>query len=95
MRICEVQAVYAALAAVGIATPLAAGLPVLESRDASDPLAWCPGYKASNIRTSAVGMTADLTLAGDACNVFGTDLENLTLSVEYQTCGHPCTRMPH
>jgi hypothetical protein len=57
----------------------------------------CPGYRASNVQQSANGLTADLNLAGPACNIFGTDLRNLTLTVEYQTgkrsliCQlHPC-----
>ncbi|KAL6803531.1 glycoside hydrolase family 31 protein [Trichoderma sp. SZMC 28012] len=45
----------------------------------------CPGYKASNVRVSPTGVTADLTLAGAACNVYGTDLKNLILQVTYQT----------
>jgi alpha-glucosidase len=45
----------------------------------------CPGYKASNVIRTAHGMTADLTLAGKACNVYGTDVENLRLTVEYQS----------
>lgn len=45
----------------------------------------CPGYKASNVRVTATGVTADLTLAGAACNVYGTDLPHLTLQVTYQT----------
>jgi alpha-glucosidase len=45
----------------------------------------CPGYKASNVKTSGTGLTASLTLAGTACNVYGADLEELTLIVEYQT----------
>jgi len=49
------------------------------------PIEDCPGYEASNVKLSASGLTADLKLAGDACNTFGTDLEDLVLSVEYQT----------
>ena len=45
----------------------------------------CPGYTASNVQQTAAGLTADLTLAGPACNVYGTDLANLTLTVEYQS----------
>lgn len=45
----------------------------------------CPGYSASNIQQTANGLTADLTLAGEACNAYGTDLPNLTLTVEYQS----------
>lgn len=58
----------------------------LETRqsNASD-ISVCPGYKASNVLTSYSGLTADLTLAGTACNVYGTDLTDLTLTVEYQT----------
>ena len=54
-------------------------------------LAWtatakvCPGYKASNVHTTDTGMTASLTLAGTPCDVYGTDLKDLALTVEYQT----------
>lgn len=44
----------------------------------------CPGYRARNIKESDSGVTADLQLAGRPCNVYGTDLPNLTLTVEYQ-----------
>ncbi|KAK4190695.1 glycosyl hydrolases family 31-domain-containing protein [Podospora australis] len=49
------------------------------------PLSQCPGYKASNVRTSGSGLTADLRLAGPACNTYGTDLEKLRLEVTYET----------
>lgn len=45
----------------------------------------CPGYKASNLENTASGFTADLTLAGPACNVYGNDIADLALTVEYQT----------
>ncbi|KAI9688796.1 MAG: hypothetical protein M1822_001153 [Bathelium mastoideum] len=45
----------------------------------------CPGYSASNVVKSGSSLTADLALAGPACNTYGTDLANLTLKVEYQT----------
>lgn len=45
----------------------------------------CPGYEATNVLESASGVTADLTLAGNACNVYGTDLKDLKLLVEYQS----------
>lgn len=56
-------------------------------RDApsDDLLAACPGYQASNVKTTATGLTADLTLAGPACNVYGDDLDGLTLEVTYET----------
>ncbi|KAF9265982.1 alpha-glucosidase [Marasmius fiardii PR-910] len=46
----------------------------------------CPGYNAVNVTTSNDGrtITADLVLAGTACNVFGEDLQRLRLQVEYQ-----------
>ncbi|KAI5861217.1 glycoside hydrolase family 31 protein [Durotheca rogersii] len=50
-----------------------------------DPLAACPGYAASNIVQTATGLTADLTLAGGACNVYGEDLDDLVLEVSYDT----------
>lgn len=45
----------------------------------------CPGYAATNIVTTATGLTADLNLAGPACNAYGYDLGALKLLVEYQT----------
>ena len=48
----------------------------------------CPGYKASNVQKSTGKLTADLTLAGDACSAYGYDLKDLRLLVEYQS-GEP------
>lgn len=45
----------------------------------------CPGYKASNVQKSIGQLTADLTLVGDACNMYGYDLKDLKLLVEYQS----------
>ena len=45
----------------------------------------CPGYKASNVQQGSGKLTADLTLASDACDVYGTDLKDLRLLVEYQS----------
>jgi hypothetical protein len=45
----------------------------------------CPGYTASNVITTDTAITAELSLAGPACNSYGIDLQNLTLLVEYQT----------
>jgi hypothetical protein len=55
----------------------------LERRQ-SAPLDACPGYAASNVRNNGASITADLTLAGTPCNVYGQDLINLRLLVEYQ-----------
>jgi len=64
------------------------GLPVLPN--INDPQAVsaqdvCPGYTASNVFRTPYGLTADLSLAGSACNVYGTDVEALSLTVEYQS----------
>lgn len=45
----------------------------------------CPGYKASGVVETAAGFTADLTLAGEPCNLYGIDIVDLALTVEYQT----------
>jgi alpha-glucosidase len=55
----------------------------LQARDA-DPNA-CPGYAASNVVKTDSGLTADLTLAGTACNVYSDDIKDLKLVVEYQS----------
>jgi alpha-glucosidase len=53
-----------------------------------DPLAVdaqsvCPGYKASNVHQTSQGFTASLQLAGGPCNVYGTDVDSLSLTVDY------------
>jgi len=45
----------------------------------------CPGYRATNVKTDSGKLTADLTLAGSACNIYGEDLKRLSLSVVYET----------
>lgn len=45
----------------------------------------CQGYAASNVKRIGNSITADLKLAGKACNTFGTDVGPLRLLVEYQT----------
>ncbi|KAH9816984.1 glycoside hydrolase family 31 protein [Teratosphaeria destructans] len=80
----HILSAYVLLAGVVSANPVPALLE-RQSANGSDSLAGCPGYKASNVQTSNSGLTADLTLAGTACNVYGTDIEDLTLIVEYQS----------
>ncbi|OQE27003.1 hypothetical protein PENFLA_c006G03149 [Penicillium flavigenum] len=48
-------------------------------------LSECPGYKATKQWETRSGFYAELSLAGPACNAFGTDLPDLKLEVEYQT----------
>jgi hypothetical protein len=45
----------------------------------------CPGYSATNIKNTGVGLTADLVISGQGCNVFGPDVQKLSLNVIYET----------
>jgi alpha-glucosidase len=45
----------------------------------------CSGYKASNVVETTNSLTADLTLLGAGSNVYGNDIGDLVLSVEYQS----------
>ena len=45
----------------------------------------CPGYTASNVLRSSSSLTADLSLAGTACNIYGQDLQSLKFLAEWQT----------
>jgi alpha-glucosidase len=58
---------------------------LLHSSQAATPLQSCPGYKASSVKYDENSLTADLSLAGEPCNTYGTDLENLKLRVDYET----------
>jgi hypothetical protein len=58
---------------------------IAESVDPSAALDACPGYTATNVITHGARLTADLILAGKACDVFGTDIEKLGLEVVYET----------
>lgn len=60
-------------------------LPNIKDPAAIDPQLVCPGYSGSNVVRTDAGLTARLTLAGKACNLYGTDVESLNLTVEYQS----------
>lgn len=60
------------------------GESLIPSYNQSDPQDKCPGYKADNIKNSVSGVTATLSLAGDNCNTYGYDIDQLNLKVEYQ-----------
>lgn len=60
-------------------------LPNIIDPEAVDAQSVCPGYKGSDVVTKPTGLTATLSLAGKACNVYGTDIETLNLTVEYQS----------
>lgn len=62
-------------------------IPNIQDPQAVDAQTVCPGYTASNVQTSDTGLTADLDLAGANCSVYGNDVQNLTLTVEYQDTG--------
>jgi hypothetical protein len=49
----------------------------------------CPGYSASSVEITAIGLTARLHLSGDSCNIYGPDLQALLLTVAYETGGFP------
>jgi hypothetical protein len=59
-------------------------IPNILDPQAVNPQDVCPGYKASNIQENDNGFTADLRLAGSACNVYGNDIKDLTLLVRLQ-----------
>ncbi len=59
-------------------------IPWIQDPKAVDPQAVCPGYTASNVQTTNSSFTANLNLAGPPCNLYGNDIENLTLTVELQ-----------
>jgi alpha-glucosidase len=59
-------------------------IPNIKDQQAVDAQTVCPGYTASNVQQTASGFTASLILSGNACNVYGTDIDTLSLTVEYQ-----------
>lgn len=62
-------------------------IPNIQDPEAVNAQDVCPGYKASDVQQDDKGLTATLSLAGEPCNVYGTDIEELSLSVEYQAKG--------
>lgn len=73
-----------------IGVPLVANILDEEAIDAQTV---CPGYSGSNVKRTPYGLTATLTLAGEACNVYGTDVEVLNLTVEYQSADRLAVRI--
>jgi alpha-glucosidase len=60
-------------------------LPNVQDPEAINAQTVCPGYKASQVERTEHGFTAALSLAGKPCNVYGTDVDYLSLTVEYQS----------
>ena len=52
---------------------------------APDPQIKCSGYQASNVETGDKKLTATLVLKDSACNVYGSDIQSLSLLVEAQS----------
>lgn len=71
--------------AVLAATVSGRAVVVRQSNATADGASSCPGYSASNVQTTGTGLTADLALAGPACNSYGEDIQNLKLTVNYDT----------
>lgn len=59
-------------------------IPNIKDPEAVDPQKVCPGYKVSNVQETSRGFTADLSLTGPSCNVYGNDIEELSLLVTFQ-----------
>lgn len=68
-------------------------LPNINDPNATDAQTVCPGYIATNVKRTDYGLTASLNLAGSACNVYGTDIETLNLTVEYQSADRLAVRV--
>jgi alpha-glucosidase len=60
-------------------------IPNVDDPLAVDAQTVCPGYSASNVQQDKNGFTASLSLAGAPCNVYGTDIDELSLSVQFQS----------
>lgn len=52
-------------------------LPNIHDPEAVDAQQVCPGYTASNYVRNAYGFSASLSLAGEACNIYGTARNSL------------------
>jgi alpha-glucosidase len=74
----------AALGLCWAASLVSAYTPTISDPNAPNAQTSCPGYQAQDITTDVNKLTATLALAGTACNVYGTDIDTLQLTVEYQ-----------
>jgi alpha-glucosidase len=59
-------------------------IPNIQDPLAVDAQTVCPGYTASKVVRNAYGFSATLSLAGKPCNVYGTDVDTLSLAVQFQ-----------
>ncbi|MCO5590269.1 hypothetical protein L7F22_044238 [Adiantum nelumboides] len=76
------------LAQIALALPRSIELHSRQSEDVIKPsynTSSCPGYKiAGEVKESKAGFTVPLSLAGQSCNAYGVDVQNLTLAVVYE-----------
>lgn len=77
-------------AAAALACTTCATAAILPRQAATSP-DQCPGYSALNVVENGNTITADLSLAGPACSVYGYDLTNLKLFVQYEVCSNHST----
>ena len=68
-------------------------IPNINDPQAVDAQTVCPGYTGSNVVRTPYGLNATLNLAGLACNVYGTDIDTLNLTVEYQSADRLSVRI--
>lgn len=68
-------------------------LPNIQDPQAVNAQDVCPGYTATNVERNALGLTATLTLAGPACNVYGNEIDTLNLTVQYQSADRLAVRI--
>uniref|UniRef100_A0A060T6J9 Maltase n=1 Tax=Blastobotrys adeninivorans TaxID=409370 RepID=A0A060T6J9_BLAAD len=60
-------------------------VPTIYNGSSVDPQQSCPGYMATSVKEiPGIGFSATLELNGPACNAYGTDIDKLSLTVEYQ-----------
>ncbi|KAL6713826.1 hypothetical protein ACLMJK_008320 [Lecanora helva] len=68
-------------------------IPNIEDPQAQNAQDVCPGYKATEVERNSLGLTATLTLAGQACSAYGNDIDTLSLTVQYQSADRLAVRI--
>jgi len=59
-------------------------IPNVDDPNATDAQTVCHGYAATQVELNDCGFTAQLSLLGEPCNVYGIDILDLKLTVEHQ-----------
>ncbi|KAL3421192.1 glycosyl hydrolase family 31 [Phlyctema vagabunda] len=68
--------------AAGLAWAITVSGAAISQRQSRDG---CPGYIASGVTQTSTGLTADLKLGGAACNIYGNDVTDLKVTVNYDS----------